>query len=415
LKAELISAGTELLLGEIVDTNAVYLSQKLAENGVDVYYRHTVGDNLGRLVEVLRLAFSRADAVIVTGGLGPTQDDITREAIAKATSCPLVRSPEAVTKLRAFFARRGRIPTENNLCQAEAPQGASLIDNEYGTAPGIRHEYPGGVVFALPGPPAELHPMFERDVLPYLLEQAGARAQRLYTRALLLADIGESNTAEILRELISAQTDPTIALYASPARVRVRLATKDTDEDAARRRLDEVEVQVRELLGEHVFGADDDTMEVVLARLLRERAATLAVTESCTGGMIASRITDVAGASDYFLGGIVAYSNDVKQALLGVSSELLQAHGAVSELCAAAMADGVRSALGADYSLATTGIAGPAGGTDEKPVGLVYIAVADQRGTMVAEHNWPGTREQFKQRVSQMAFNMLRKRILGII
>ena len=415
MKAELISAGTELLLGEIVDTNAVYLSQKLAENGVDVYYRHTVGDNPGRLVEVLRLAFNRADAVIITGGLGPTQDDITREAIAEATSCPLVRSPEAVSKLRAFFARRDRVPTENNLRQAEAPEGATLIDNEYGTAPGIRHEYGGGVVFALPGPPAELQPMFERVVLPYLLEQAGASGERLYTRALLLADIGESNTAEILRDLISAQTDPTIALYASPAQVRVRLATKDTDEKAARERLAEVEMKVRELLGDHVFGADEDTMEAVVGRHLRERSATLAVTESCTGGMIASRITDVAGASDYFLGGIVAYSNEVKEELLGVSKEILQADGAVSEHCAAAMAEGVRAALGADYSVATTGIAGPGGGTDEKPVGLVYVAVADERGTVVAEHNWPGTREQFKRRVSQMALNMVRKRILGMI
>ena len=415
MKAELISAGTELLLGEIVDTNAVYLSQKLAENGVDVYYRHTVGDNPGRLVEVLRLAFNRADAVIITGGLGPTQDDITREAIAEATSCPLVRSPEAVSKLRAFFARRDRVPTENNLRQAEAPEGATLIDNEYGTAPGVRHDYGGGVVFALPGPPSELHPMFERAVLPYLLEQAGAGGERLYTRTLLLADIGESNTAEILRDLIAAQTDPTIALYASPAQVRVRLATKDAGEKAARERLAGVEMKVRELLGDHVFGADEDTMEAVVGRHLRERSATLAVTESCTGGMIASRITDVPGASDYFVGAIVAYSNEIKEGLLGVSKEILQADGAVSERCAAAMAEGVRAALGADYSVATTGIAGPGGGTDEKPVGLVYVAVADERGTVVAEHNWPGTREQFKRRVSQMALNMVRKRILGMI
>ena len=415
MKAELISAGTELLLGEIVDTNAVYLSQKLAQNGVDVYYRHTVGDNIGRLVEVLRLAFNRADAVIITGGLGPTQDDITREAIAQATSCPLLRSPEAVSNLRAFFARRGRVLSDTNLRQAEAPQGATLIDNDYGTAPGIRHEYPGGVVFALPGPPAELHPMFERAVLPYLLQQAGAGAQRLYTRTLLLADIGESNAAELLRDLISEQTDPTIALYASPARVRVRLATKDTDESAAHWRLAEVEAKARDLLGDHVFGADDDTMEAVIGRLLRERASTLAVTESCTGGMIASRITDVPGASDYFLGASVAYSNQGKQARRGGSSDLRQADGAVSQPCAAAMAEGVRSALAADFSAATTGIAGPGGGTDEKPVGLVYVAVADERGTLVAEHNWPGTREQFKRRVSQMALNMLRKRILGII
>jgi len=415
LKAELISAGTELLLGEIVDTNAVYLSQKLAQIGVDVYYRHTVGDNLRRLVEVLRLAFDRADVVIITGGLGPTQDDITRQAIAEAVGRPLLRSPQAVEKLREFFARRGRVPTDNNLCQAEAPEGAVLLDNLHGTAPGIRLEHEGTVTFALPGPPTELEPMFTTDVMPYLLEMTGQRGERLYTRALLLADIGESNTAEILSDLIADQTDPTIALYASPAQVRVRLATKDADERAAADRLAAAEAPIRELLSEHVFGVDDDTMESVIGRLLRERRATLALAESCTGGLVASRITDVPGSSDYFLGGVVAYSNDLKQAILGVASEILSTHGAVSSQCAEAMAQGARAAFGADFAVATTGIAGPGGGTEQKPVGLVYVAVADERGVHVEEHNWPGTREQFKRRVSQMALNTLRKRILETI
>ncbi len=412
MKAELISAGTELLLGEIVDTNAVYLSQKLAQIGVDVYYRHTVGDNLRRLVEVLRLAFDRADAVIITGGLGPTQDDITRQAIAEVAARPLIRSPQAVEKLREFFARRGRILSDNNLCQAEAPEGAALLDNPYGTAPGIRLEHEGRVIFALPGPPTELQPMFTAEVVPYLLERAGQRGERLYTRSLLLADIGESTVAEVLSDPIAAQTDPTIALYASPAQVRVRLATKAAEEQAATQRLDAAEAAIRKLLGEYIFGVDEDTMEAVIGRLLRERQATLAVAESCTGGLIASRITDVPGASDYFLGSVVAYSNDLKQVVLGVASEILSTYGAVSSQCAEAMAEGARAAFGADFALATTGIAGPGGGSEEKPVGLVYLAVADQRGVEVQEQNWPGTREQFKRRVSQMALSSLRKRIL---
>ena len=415
MKAELISAGTELLLGEIVDTNAAYLSQKLAEIGVDVYYRHTVGDNLGRLVEVLRLALARADVVIITGGLGPTQDDITREAIAHATGRSLVRSPEAVEKLQDFFARRGRVPTDNNLRQAEAPDGAVLLDNHCGTAPGIRLEHEGTIIVALPGPPTELQAMFTSEVLPYLVDMAGRTGERLHTCTLLLCDIGESNAAAILSDLISAQTDPTIALYASPAQVRVRLATKDVDEQSARERLTATRESICQLLEGHVFGADDDTMESVVGRLLRERHATVATAESCTGGLIASRITDVPGSSDYFLGGIVAYSNDVKQAVLGVSAEILDAHGAVSSQCAEAMVEGVRNALSADFGLATTGIAGPDGGTAEKPVGLVYVGVGDAAGVHVEEHNWPGTREQFKRRVSQMALNLLRKRILGLV
>ncbi len=411
--AELISAGTELLLGEIVDTNAVYLSKQLARIGVDVYYRHTVGDNLGRLVEVLRLALQRSDVIIITGGLGPTQDDITREAIAEASSRALVRSDQAVTELNAFFAARGRVPTPNNLRQADAPEGADLIPNHCGTAPGIRLEHDQSTIFALPGPPVELQPMFTEAVLPYLIEHLGAAGGRLFTRELLLADIGESNAADVLTDLILKQTDPTIAMYASPAQVRIRLATKDVSEQAARQRIAAVEAEIRRLLGDYIFGVDDDTVEKVIGDLLRKRNATLAVAESCTGGLIASRITDVPGSSDYFLGGIVSYANEVKHNILGVPAEVLTTHGAVSEQCAAAMAQGARKVTNADFAVATTGIAGPGGGTPEKPVGLVYVAVADEAGTLVENFNWPGSREQFKRRVSQIALNILRKRIAG--
>lgn len=414
MNAEIISVGTELLLGEIVDTNASYLSRKLAEIGIDVYYRHTVGDNLSRLKEVLFSALARADIVLLTGGLGPTEDDLTREAIAAVTGRPLVRIPASEQRLREFFAARQRPLAESNLKQAEAPEGAVHLENVCGTAPGIFMRWNGKLIFAAPGPPPELREMMERSILPILRQEMGENRQ-LYTRSLLVTDLGESLVAEMIKEIIEQQSDPTIALYASPAVVRIRLATKAADEREAQAQFAPVEAHIRQKLGQHIFGVDEETMASVVGRLLREQHATLAIAESCTGGLIASKITDVPGASDYFLAGVVSYANEAKIGLLGVPEEIIRQYGAVSEECARAMAEGVRRVSGADYAVATTGIAGPTGGTTEKPVGLVYIAVSDTKGTIVQKHFWPGTREQFKQRVSEMALGMLRKRILGLL
>lgn len=414
MKAEIVSVGTELLLGEIVDTNASYLSQKLAGLGIDVHYRHTVGDNLARLAEVISTALGRADAVLLTGGLGPTEDDLTREAIAAATGQPLVRVPESEARLREFFAARNRPLADSNLKQADAPIGASHIENVCGTAPGIFMRWQGKLIFAAPGPPVELREMAERFIIPALRQELGSSEGQLFSRSLQLMNIGESQVADVLGDIISAQTDPTLALYASPANVRIRMATKAADEQEAQAKFAPLEARIRELLGHHVFGTDDETMAAVVGRLLRERGQTLAAAESCTGGLIASKITDVPGASEYFLTGVVAYANEAKIGLLGVPAEVIEAHGAVSEEAARAMAEGVRRVAGADYGLATTGIAGPGGGTEDKPVGLVYMALADAAGTIVVKQFWPGTREQFKQRVSQMSLGMLRNRILGV-
>jgi nicotinamide-nucleotide amidase len=414
LKAETVSIGTELLLGEIVDTNAAYISQRLAAIGVDVYFRHTVGDNLGRILQVLQGAMRRCDVVIICGGLGPTQDDLTREAVAEFTGRPLQRVPAAEKQLREFFAKRGLTPTENNLKQCMVPRGGTLLDNSCGTAPGLFVEYEGMLVFAIPGPPTEMRAMMESGVLPFLrervrFEQGGV----LYSRMLRLCDIGESAVATELEDLIGAQSDPTIALYAAPAEVKIRIATKDTDEADAQERLGALETLIRARLGRHVYGVDDETMEVAVGKALRISGGTLAIAESCTGGMLANRITDVPGASQYFLSGYVTYSNEAKTQLLGVSDDLLARHGAVSEECARAMAEGARGVSGASLAVATTGIAGPSGGSPEKPVGTVYIAVTDGTATVVRHFCWPGTREQFKARVTQMALNMLRKMIIG--
>lgn len=413
MKAEIVSVGTELLLGEIVDTNASTLSQKLAELGIDVHYRHTVGDNHTRLTEVIATALGRADIIILTGGLGPTEDDLTREAIAAATGQPLVRVPESEQRLREFFAARNRPLADSNLKQADAPMGAVHLENVCGTAPGIFMRWQGRLIFAAPGPPTEMREMAQRSILPILRQELGETDQ-LFTRSLQLMDIGESQVADILGDIISAQTDPTLALYAAPANVRIRMATKAPDEATAEAKFAPVEARIRELLGNHVFGLDSQTMAEVVEQLLRERRQTLAVAESCTGGLLASRITDISGASEVFLAGVVAYANEAKTSLLGVPAEIIAQHGAVSEECARAMAEGVRRVAGADYGLATTGIAGPTGGTADKPVGLAYMALADERGTIVQKQFWPGTREQFKQRVSQMVLGMLRKRILGV-
>lgn len=413
MKAELVSVGTELLLGEITDTNAVYLSQRLAEIGIDVFFRHTVGDNLERIVSVLELALSRCDVVIICGGLGPTQDDLTREALAEVTGRPLVVNPEAERRLREFFAARNRVPTPSNLKQATVPEGGTLLENTCGTAPGLLVEHDGRALIALPGPPPEMREMFQRQVLPWLLRRQG-EATVLRSRVLRLADIGESNLVDLIPDILDAQTDPTVAPYASPGEVRLRLTTKAHSEAEAAARLGEMEARLRERLGSYIYGVDEETMEVAVGKLLRARAATVACAESCTGGLIASRITDVPGASDYFRGAVVAYANEVKQRVLGVPEQVLREHGAVSEPCARAMAEGVRALLGADWAVATTGIAGPGGGTPEKPVGLVYIAVAGADGTVCVRGNWPGTRDQFKARVSQYALNTLRKRLLGV-
>ena len=414
LKAELVSVGTELLLGEIVDTNAAYMSQRLAEIGVDVHYRHTVGDNLGRIVPVLELALTRSDVVLMCGGLGPTQDDLTRESIAAVTGRPLQSDAEAEERLREFFARRGFTATPNNRKQATVPEGGRLLENTCGTAPGLLVEHHGKVLLAVPGPPSEMREMMRREVIPYLTTRLGGRPMAVHSRVLRFADIGESTLVAEIDDIIAEQTDPTVAPYARPGEVTLRLATKAGSPAEAAPCLDAMEARLRERVGDYVYGVDDETMEVAVGLALRAHGASVAVAESCTGGLIASRITDVAGSSDYFLGGVVAYANEIKQRVLGVPEQTLIDHGAVSEETALAMAVGVRKLCGADYALATTGIAGPGGGTEQKPVGLVYLAVADAEGTICVRHNWPGTREQFKHRVSQYALNLLRKRVLGL-
>ena len=414
MKAEIISVGTELLLGEIVDTNASYISRRLASIGVDVFFRHTVGDNLGRMVQTLRQARRRADLLILSGGLGPTPDDLTREALAELTQRPLVAVPEAELTMHRWFMERGRTPTPSNFKQCQVPRGGELLDNPVGTAPGLWVQHEQNIFIAVPGPPPEMHEMIEGQVLPRLrlrLQSEGAGV--LWTRTLRLAGVGESQIADDLADLLAQQKNPSLALYASPGEVRVRLATKTTNELVAAQTFAPVEGEIRKRLGAAVYGVDDETMEVAVGQALLAAGATLAVAESCTGGIIASRITDVPGASRYFKAGYVTYSNEAKRDMLRVPAEVLVNYGAVSEECCRAMAVGARERAGADYAAAVTGIAGPGGGTAEKPMGLVFVGIADRDGCEVERQLWPSSREQFKQRVSQMTLDMVRKRIIS--
>jgi len=413
LKAEIISVGTELLLGQITDTNATYICRRLASIGIDVHFRSTVGDNWDRMTSVLRGALERADVVITTGGLGPTSDDITREVIAQLTGRPLELDSSAERHLREIFTIYHPEMPLSNLKQAMVPRGARLLPNDRGTAPGLLIEHDGQVIIALPGPPHEMQAMLDGSVLPYLQKRSGKGSLITKSRVLRLCGIGESSATERIRDLLDAQTDPTIAPLASPGEVHLRITTKASDEAQADRKIAQAEAEIRKRLGRHIFGVDDQTLESVVGDLLRTQGKTLAVAESCTGGLIGSRITDVPGSSDYFLAALVTYSNTAKIQLLGVNADTLQAKGAVSEEVACQMAAGVRQRIGADVSIATTGIAGPTGGTPDKPVGLVYIGIADDDGVSCQRFEAFGNRTQIKYRASQAALDWLRRKLMA--
>jgi nicotinamide-nucleotide amidase len=409
MQAEILAIGDELLAGETDDSNSSFISRTLAAEGITVVRRQTLGDRENEIADAIRSAASRVRLVIVTGGLGPTPADLTRQALAEASGRPLRRNKSAEEKLREYFALRGRVPAQNNFRQCEAPEGALLIENTCGTAPGIFLEWDQALVVALPGPPAEMREMLLRSVVPRLRQETETRAGQV--RTLRLMGIGESNAAEAIDDLIDLTGEPSLAIYASTGEVRLRLSARGA---GAAERLSALEKEIRNRLGDRIYGTDDETLESVVGQLLRARPATLSVAESCTGGLIADRITDVPGSSEYFVAGIVAYANAAKIRFLGVEERIIREHGAVSEECARSMAEGARARTGTDFALAVTGIAGPGGGTAEKPVGLAFLAVADSSGTVVEKHFWPGTRSQFKRRVSRFALDLLRRRLLGM-
>jgi nicotinamide-nucleotide amidase len=409
VNAEIVSVGTELLLGQIVDTHAPKMAKILAECGVTCTRRITIGDNRERLVAALRDCLDHSDLVVTIGGLGPTVDDLTRDAIAEALDDELVHMPEYEQELRNIFSTRGFRWVESIARQAYRPASARLIDNPYGTAPGLLAEKNGKTVIALPGPKGEFDPMATGPVRDYLVHRQGGEV--IHSVTLRIVGMGESHVEDLVRDLMDSE-QPTVAPYAHPGEVHLRITARGTSVEQANRIIAPVEARIRKILGNHVFGTDTTTLESSIVSRLAELGQTLAIAESLTGGMLAARITSVAGASRVFLGGIVAYSWAAKQSLLGVAAESLAAHGAVSELVAREMAEGVRSKLGATYALATTGNAGPTG-EDDKPVGLVYTALAGPSGIKVVESRFRSEREETQRRATQVALSLLRDALAG--
>jgi nicotinamide-nucleotide amidase len=415
VRCEIIGVGTELLLGQIINTNAAWIGQRLADVGWDCLRHTVVGDNEQRIAETIREALDRADAVIVTGGLGPTQDDVTREALAAVAGVSLVLQPELEQWLRERFARMGvQRMAEMNLRQADVPEGARVIDNPRGTAPGLIVELDGKPTYAVPGVPREMEGMLERVVLPDLAARAG-EGRAIVSRTLRTVGVGESRLAERLTPLWeeAGAGQATLAYLASPGEVRVRLTAVGATREEALAEIAPVEARVRQELGDIVYGTDDETLEAVVGRLLREQGLSLATAESLTGGLLGGRVTGIAGASDYYLGGVVAYATDAKASQLGVDSDLLAAEGPVSEPVAAAMATGARNAFGADLGLAATGVAGPTEQSGRR-VGTLCLGVADAAGTAAKTLTAPGDRTQVRLWTCSVALDLLRRRLEGL-
>ncbi len=411
MRAEIVAVGTELLLGQIANTNARWMSEALATIGVDVLHHEVVGDNLERIVDAIRTAASRADVVILTGGLGPTQDDITRDALGVLLGSPMERHPELEEMLREKFRSFGRreMP-ESNLRQADVPEGARYITPDRGTAPGLVAELPGGVrVYAVPGVPEEMVEMMEGTILPELGSMDAAVVQ---SRVLRCAGIGESALAERVDDLFSGSANPTIAFLASSGEVKVRITAKAATAGEANVLIEPVAEEVRRRLGDDVFTSEDESLEQAVVRLLAARGATLACAESITGGGVGARITSVPGASEVFVGSAVVYTEEAKEAVLGVSSETLEGPGPVSEECAREMAEGARRVFATDLGLALTGAAGPEPHGGAAP-GVIWIAlvgddVAHARGFQV-----PGERDRVRRWAEQAALDLLRRHLEG--
>lgn len=408
MRAEIVSIGTELLLGQIVDTNAAYIAEKLADLGIDLYYQVTVGDNQERLHQILKRSLERSDIVITTGGLGPTDDDLTREAVAEVMGVDLIKDEELEEQIRGFFAELGREMTVNNLSQAYLPAGAEPIINSRGTAPGIIIEHRGKTVISMPGVPPEMKQMMNKEVIPYLHDKAGNK-ELIKSKVLKVCGYGESALETEIKDILDSQTNPTIALLSGKAEVHLRLTVKADNQKTADNLINQVEAKLRARLDNDIFGIDDETMEKVVGDRLKEESLTLAVAESCTGGLIGHRITNVSGSSDYFKQGAVVYSNQAKKELIDVKEETLSEYGAVSRETACEMAEGVKELAATDLGIAVTGIAGPTGGSEEKPVGLVYMGLADDKQVRGFKFKFHGSRKQIKYLTSQYTLDKLRR------
>lgn len=410
MNAEIIAVGTEILLGDIVNTNAQYLSRELANIGINVYSQSVVGDNEERILESFKRAFESSDIIITTGGLGPTPDDLTKEIASKYFNKELVLHEESYEDLKKYFDKNGMELVGSNKKQVYFPKDAIILKNDYGTAPGAIIEGEGGKkIIVLPGPPREMKPMFDNYVVPYLKEYTDGV---LVSKVLRLFGIGESRMAELVQDLIEKQTNPTVAPYAKEIDVILRITAKGKDIKEATELIVPVEKEIRSRLEEYIYGEGETTLEEVVGDILVNKKITIATAESCTGGMVASRLINYPGISESFLEGAVTYSNEAKMKRLGVKKETLDIYGAVSEETAREMAEGISKVSGADLGVSTTGIAGPGGGTEDKPVGLVYVGVYYKGICTVKKFNFQGDRSRVRIRTTMNALDLIRKVIL---
>lgn len=410
--AELIAVGTELLLGNIANTDAQMISQGLSQLGINVYYHTVVGDNPQRVRQAVDIARGRADILITTGGLGPTCDDLTKVAVAQAFGKELVYHEPSAQRIRERFAQRGTPVTENNFQQAMVPEGCTVLDNDWGTAPGVAFQAGGTHVLMLPGPPRECAMMFRHRALPYLQQLADGV---IASRTVKTFGIGESAAEALLRDLMNALHNPTLAPYAKPTGTELRITAHAPTREEALRLIAPVEEQVKAILGDKVIGVDVDSLEEVCFALLKDRGLTVGTAESCTGGLLAKLLTDLPGSSAVFRGGVVSYTNGVKAGLLGVPQDLLDRYGAVSPQVAEAMARGAKASLGCDIALSTTGVAGPDADDRGNPIGLVYLGLAWGDQCQVTEFRaGPVERERVRRQAAQTALDLLRRHLTGL-
>lgn len=411
MKAEIIIIGDEILYGQTVDTNSAYMAERLNQLGVEVIYKTAVGDDVKKIVEAIHLAHRRVDLVISTGGLGPTSDDLTVKGIAKAFKKNLIFHPEISKKIEERFAARGIEMPKINQNQALLPQGAKALENQLGSAPGILIEEDKKIFIALPGVPKEMRNILENEVMPYLKTKVGK--SKIVHRKIRTTGIIESKLYEKIQDLLKDLKDIKIAFLPGYQGVDLRLTANLKTSAKSKDVINQLEEKIKERIGEFIYGFDDQTLEEVVGNMLKEKGKTLSVAESCTGGLVAAKITNISGSSDYFERGVVSYSNQAKMEILGVPKDLLEKFGAVSPEVALAMAKGIRQISKTDLGLSVTGIAGPTGGTKEKPVGLIYIALADNNKAWVEKFMFGQDRMINRERTAQAALNMVRLYFLG--
>ncbi|AKL84460.1 competence/damage-inducible protein A [Bacillus atrophaeus] len=406
-KAEIIAVGSELLLGQITNTNAQFISKGLAEIGINVFYHTAVGDNPERLKQVIRIAEERSDFIIFSGGLGPTKDDLTKETIANVLGRPLVLDDEAFQSIEDYFKKTKRTMSPNNRKQALVIEGSDVLANKFGMAPGMLTEHEARLYMLLPGPPSELHPMFENEAKPLLLEKLGSN-EKIVSTVLRFFGIGESQLEADLEDIIDAQTNPTIAPLAADGEVTLRLTAKHADESETERLLKETEAVILDRVGEFFYGYDDTSLVKELSKACKEKGMTLSSAESFTGGLFAEWLTDLSGASQLFAGGVVCYSNEMKQHTLGVKPDTLQQFGAVSKECAGELASGIKRLTGSDIGISFTGVAGPEGQEGHAP-GHVFIGIFADGKEEVHEFNFAGSRTGVRKRAAKYGCHLILK------